>query len=105
MTTDTLRASTSTTAVVADPSIMLHFHVAPMTPDNEINTFWFEDEQDTIIGLRRKLGVEKTDGLIARIRSFPDSTCEAAEDPSDHERLIVAATVEELDGLVRAARG
>jgi hypothetical protein len=105
MTTGTLRASTSTIAVVADPSIVVNYHVAPSTPEDEVNAFWFEDEQDAIIGLRRKLGVERTDGLIARIRSFPDSTCEAAEDPRDPERLIVAATVEELDGLVRAARG
>lgn len=105
MTTSTLRASTSTTDIVADPSIVVNFHVAPMTPENEINTFWFEDGEDAVFGLRRKLGVEKTDGLIARIRSFPDATCEAAEDPRDHERLIVAATVEELEELVRTARG
>jgi hypothetical protein len=104
MTTGTLRASTSTTAVVADPSIVLNYHVAPSTPDNEVNGFWFEDEEDAVIGLRRKLGVEKTDGLIARIRSFPGSTCEAAEDPRDQERLIVAATIKELHELVRAAR-
>lgn len=105
MTTDTLRASTSTTAVLADPSIVVNYHVAPSTPDDEVNGFWFEDEEDAIIGLRRKLGIEKTDGLIERIRSFPDSTCEAAEDPRDHQRLIVAATPEELEELVLATRG
>lgn len=104
MTTGTLRASTSTTAVVADPSIVLNYHVAPLTSHNEVNGFWFEDEEDAIIGLRRKLGVEKTDGLIALIRTFPDSSCEATKDPRDREHLLVAATVEKLHELVRAAR-
>lgn len=85
-----------------DTSIMIEFHVDVVEGDI-VEGFWFTDEKDMIIGVGRKLGVEKTEGLAEAIRRFPQSRAHAAEDPRDHTALIVAETEDGLRALVIAA--
>lgn len=101
MTKTTLR--TSTVATPVDQSLMIDFHVDVVEAD-AVESFWFEDEADMIDRVRRKLGVERSEGLAAVIRGFPKAHAQAAEDPRDHTALIVAATEEELRELVIAAQ-
>lgn len=103
MTKTALRTSTATTTATADQSLMIDFHVDVVEGD-AVEVFWFEDEADMIDRVRRKLGVEKSEGLATIIRAFPDARAQAAEDPRDHTALIVAATEEELRELVIAAQ-
>ncbi len=75
MTKTTLR--TSTVATPVDQSLMIDFHVDVVEAD-AVESFWFEDEADMIDRVRRKLGVERSEGLAAVIRGFPKAHAQAA---------------------------
>jgi hypothetical protein len=98
-------ATTATTPIDPSDEFEIEFHVDVIRPEHDlVNYFWFSDEEDMIIGVRRKLGVERTEGLAERIRAFPGTVAKATKDPRDHTALIIAASEEDLRTLVIAAR-
>lgn len=86
--------------------VSIDFHVAILEPsEDEINGFWFEDAADMLCGLRRKLGVTSTDGLVERINELGVDVVQAACDPTDGTKLVVAADVDDLAAQIRLLSG
>lgn len=86
--------------------VSIDFHVAILEPSqNLINGFWFEDTADMLCGLRRKLGITSTEGLVERINELGIDVVQAACDPTDRTKLVVAADVDDLAAQMRLLSG
>ena len=81
-----------------DVSLSFHADVLDETNDGG-GLFWFADAADLLQGVRRKLGISDTDGLVARIEALGVDLVEACCDPCDEGRLLVAPDVETLRTL------
>lgn len=93
-----------TTHAPAAPTldVTIHYHVAILEPrDDEVNTFWFANAEDLADGLRRKLGIVDSTGLVEHAARIPGGIVHAARDPRHGYRLILAPDAESLETLAQ----
>jgi hypothetical protein len=96
-------SATATLLPALNGDVTIHYHVALLdSPSDEISTFWFDDAENLVCDLERKLGIRNGMGdLIMRINHMGVDLVHAHADPSDEESLVVAENPEVLESLLR----